>query len=243
MKTIGLLKKLKRRYDRSMEEARMMACKKSYSQSGEDLIIDYIFTNYLHIPRPTYLDIGAHHPTYLSNTYLFYKKGCCGVCVEPDRTLYDEIRKKRCNDTCLNVGVGLAGASKAPFYIMSEKTLNTFSQEEAERYQGYGQYRINEIIQVDLLPINAIISHNFSTCPNFISLDVEGLDYQILKSMDFQKYRPEIFCIETLTFAQDKSERKLDEIVLLMRDNGYIVYADTYINTIFIDNEAWSKRK
>lgn len=243
MATIGLLKKLKHRYDSFTEEARAKACKKSYSQSGEDLIIDYIFTNYLHIQKPTYLDIGAHHPTYLSNTYLFYRKGCSGVCVEPDKSLYEGIRKKRKNDKCLNIGVGLTGTASASFYVMSEKTLNTFSQEEAERYQSYGHYRIKETLQVDLLPINTIIAQNFSPYPNLISLDVEGLDYEILKSMDFEKYRPEVFCIETLTFAQDKSERKLDEIILLMQGNGYFVYADTYINTIFVDNEAWRNRQ
>ncbi|MFM6249337.1 MAG: hypothetical protein ACKPEQ_09345, partial [Dolichospermum sp.] len=55
----------------------------SYSQCGEDLIINFIFNN-LGIINPSYLDIGAHHPTYLSNTYSFYRKGCQGVCVEPD---------------------------------------------------------------------------------------------------------------------------------------------------------------
>lgn len=217
--------------------------KKSFSQSGEDLIIDYIFTNYLRIHNPFYLDIGANHPTYLSNTYYFYQKGCRGVCVEPDETLFSEIQKTRVEDKCLNVGVGFEAASKVPFYIMSEKTLNTFSREVAERYQGYGCCSIQEISQVDLLPINEIISQNFSSCPNLVSLDVEGLDYQILKSMDFGKYKPEVFCVETLTFVQDKSEHKLEEIITLMEENGYFVYADTFINTIFVDNDAWRNRQ
>lgn len=216
---------------------------KSYSQSGEDLIIDYIFTNYLRIHNPSYLDIGANHPTYLSNTYHFYKKGCRGVCVEPDKTLFMEIQKQRREDKCLNVGVGFQAASKVPFYVMSEKTLNTFSKEAAERCHGYGYYKIQEVTEVDLLPIDEIISRNFSSCPNLISLDVEGMDFQILKSMDFIKFRPEVFCIETLTFVQDKSERKLDEIISLMKENGYFVYADTFINTIFVDNEAWRSRQ
>lgn len=232
-----------RSYKGISKERRLNIPLKSFSQSGEDLIIDYIFTNYLRIHNPSYLDIGANHPTYLSNTYHFYKKGCRGVCVEPDKMLFLEIQKKRKEDKCLNVGVGFQAASKVPFYIMSEKTLNTFSREAAERCQGYGYYKIQEVTEVDLLPIDVIISKNFSSCPNLVSLDVEGLDYQILKSMDFRKYRPEVFCIETLTFVQDKSERKLDEIITLMQGNGYFVYADTFINTIFVDNEAWRNRQ
>jgi hypothetical protein len=60
--------------------------KVSYSQSGEDVIVDFIF-QILKIQKPSYLDVGAHHPSYLSNTYLFYQKGCQGVCIEPDPVL------------------------------------------------------------------------------------------------------------------------------------------------------------
>ena len=90
--------------------------------------------------------------------------------------------------------------------------------------------------------VNEIIEHNFEKCPNLISLDIEGMDYLILQNFDFKKYRPEVFCVETLTYAEDKSERKLVEIIELMRINGYFSYADTYVNTIFVDNAAWNNR-
>jgi hypothetical protein len=57
--------------------------KKSFSQSGEDLIIDFIF-NALGISRPSYIDIGAHHPYYLNNTAIFYLRGARGINIEPD---------------------------------------------------------------------------------------------------------------------------------------------------------------
>jgi glycosyltransferase involved in cell wall biosynthesis len=55
----------------------------SYSQCGEDIIIDFLLT-WLKIKNPTYLDIGANDPVKLSNTYYFYKKGSRGVLIEPD---------------------------------------------------------------------------------------------------------------------------------------------------------------
>ena len=66
--------------------------KVSYSQSGEDLIVDFIFQA-LKIDNPTYLDIGAHHPSFINNTFFFYEKGCVGVCVEPDPTLFEKIKE------------------------------------------------------------------------------------------------------------------------------------------------------
>jgi hypothetical protein len=59
--------------------------KVSYSQCGEDIIINFILTC-LKIDKPTYMDIGAHHPFRFSNTALFYEAGCHGINIEPDPT-------------------------------------------------------------------------------------------------------------------------------------------------------------
>jgi FkbM family methyltransferase len=213
----------------------------SYSQCGEDLIINFIFDT-LKISHPSFLDLGAHDPTYLSNTYFFYKQGSTGVCVEPDPSLYTNIKQKRKNDICLNVGVGITQQTEADFFIMSAKTLNTFSREEAERYQKYGTYKIEKVIKLPLLPVNQIINQNFTSCPNFISIDIEGLELDILKTFDFSVLKPEVFCIETLTYTEDRTERKLSEVIDYVCQNGYFVYADTFINSIFVNKEVWSQR-
>ena len=225
---------------RQLRRNHLENCKISYSQCGEDLILHQLFTA-LGIGKVSYLDIGAHHPTYLNNTYLFYGCGGHGVCVEPDPSLFKEFGKKRSHDVNLNCGVGVS-PGEADFFVMSENTLNTFSKAEAERYQSYGQQRIAKTIKVELKTIHDILGAHFVGCPNLVSLDVEGMDYQILQSLDFKKYRPEVFCLETLTYTEDKSERKLTEIISLMQTNGYLAYADTYINTIFVDTAVWRNR-
>jgi FkbM family methyltransferase len=217
----------------------------SYSQCGEDLIVDFI-CQALKIEKPSYLDIGAHHPTYLSNTYLFYQRGCRGVCIEPDPVLCAEIKRVRKGDTCLNIGVGLgdgAGeAARADFFIMSTRTLNTFSRAEAERYQSYGHNRIERVVQIPLMKIGSVVKDNFESRPNFVSLDVEGYDLAVLKTFDFGRCRPEVFCIETVTYTEDNSEEKVTEIHDLMNAHGYMAWADTFINTIFVDRVAWNNR-
>lgn len=214
----------------------------SYAQCGEDLIVNHLL-GLLNIPNPVYLDIGAHHPTYLSNTYFFYKKGFRGVCVEPDPRLFMKLSKIRKRDTCLNVGVGSEKMSgdKMDFYIMSSRTLNTFSKAEAERYQGYGNQKIEQVIAIPLISVDDIMKKYFVSTPNFVSLDVEGLDFKIIQSIDFSNYRPEVLCIETLSYTEDRTERKVDEIIELMHQNRYVTYADTYINTIFVEQESWTQ--
>ena len=216
--------------------------KVSYSQCGEDLIIDFIFTT-LKIESPTYLDLGAHHPYYLSNTAFFYLKNSFGVSVEPDPDLFKLIKNERPNEISLNVGVGIEGSEVADFYIMNIPTLNTFSKSEAERYASYPGKSIKEIIMLPLLTVNQIIQSNFKgKTPNFVSLDVEGMDFEIVNSFEFDKYRPEVFCIETLTYTEDNTERKLNNIIEYMLNKDYFLYADTYINSIFVDKKKWGKR-
>ena len=215
--------------------------KNSYSQCGEDLILDHLFS-WLQIDRLTYLDIGAHHPMFLSNTYYFYLKGCHGVCVEPDPVLFKEIAAKRRKDICLNLGVGVSSQEKASFYIMTSPTLNTFSEEEARRYESIGKIKIEKVLDIPLLTVNEIIARNFAHCPHFVSIDTEGLDLDIVKSFDFDNFRPQVFCIETLSYTENNSEVKSIEIIDYMRNKDYFVYADTYINTIFVDRNAWNNR-
>jgi FkbM family methyltransferase len=214
----------------------------SYAQCGEDLIVQFIFEA-LRLPRPAYLDLGAYHPRHMSNTFLFYTQGGRGVCVEPDPTLYAHLKRVRPHDICLNVGVGAGGAEQADFYIMTSKTLNTFSRQEAERYQRYGNQKIEQVIQVPLLPVNEIISRYCKAMPQFISIDVEGLDLEIVKSLDFDTFRPAVLCVETLTYTEDRTERKLTEIADVVCGRGYFLYADTYINSIFVDRETWTSRR
>ncbi|MCR4313207.1 MAG: FkbM family methyltransferase [Candidatus Roizmanbacteria bacterium] len=216
--------------------------KVSYSQCGEDLIIEFLF-NWLKIRKPVYLDIGANDPIKISNTYYFYKKGSRGVLIEPDPNLCIKLRAKRKKDVCLNIGIGPGNTETiANFYVMSADTLSTFSQKEAEKYTEYGNKKIKEVKKIKLLPINSVIENNFKRTPNLVSIDTEGKDLEILKSLDWGKYRPEVFCIETLTYTENNTESKIIDVIDFMKSKDYMIYADTYINTIFIDKKLWDNR-
>jgi hypothetical protein len=76
----------------------------SYSQNGEDLIIKDLFAR-TGINKPTYLDVGANDPFYISNTYLLYTKGSKGVCVEPNPKLFKKLKRKRPRDICIQSGI------------------------------------------------------------------------------------------------------------------------------------------
>jgi len=211
--------------------------KTSYSQCGEDLIIRYIF-DVLKIPQPNYLDIGAHHPAYLNNTFIFYQNGSTGVNIEPDFQLFSYIKKCRPRDINLNIGIANEKAT-LDFYVMSVPTLNTFSLEEAKKAESE-KIKIDKIIQIPVVPVEDVLNEYFSdAAPDFLSLDVEGLDLKILQSFNFVKWRPKVICVETITYSEKCDGKKIKDIEILLIEKGYFSYADTHINTIFVDKAIW----
>lgn len=234
-----MINKIKRRLGRG-EPVRQLA---SYSQSGEDILIEYVL-GWMGIKTRTYLDIGAHHPTYLSNTYLFYTHGARGVSVEPDSTLHAVIAKQRPEDTNLNIGVGKKRQS-AKFYIMHPTTLNTFSKKEAETYcVRYPEAKITDTVSLPVVPVNEIIAEHFpKAAPDLVSIDVEGLDLEIVESFDFKRSRPTVFCIETVEYEGETVLRKATKLINKMKAQDYFIYADTFTNTIFVDRKAWKAAK
>jgi FkbM family methyltransferase len=217
----------------------------SYSQNGEDIIIKNLF-NKLRIQYPTYLDIGANHPIYVSNTYLLYVKGSKGVCIEPNPILYQKLKRTRSRDTCINAGVAFDEKREADFYLFPYKAhgLSTFSKQEADFWEqegneNVGTYSVEKVLKMKLVDINSIIENHFAPHPNFISIDVEGLDLQILKTLDFERFKPEVICVETLNYHQANKESKEQEIEKFLTDKGYFVYADTYLNTIFCSKNCY----
>lgn len=232
----GIINKIKSFYFKEIKKV-------SYSQCGEDLVINYIFKA-LKINNPVYLDIGSNHPVINNNTYLLYKNKNFGVCIEPDPCLYKKLKRKRNKDRILNIGIcgSYNTDQEADFFIMSSNTLNTFSEKIAEEYQKKCNQKIIKIVKIKLKNINNIIEEYFKSTPNLISIDTEGFDFEIIKSLDFDKYKPDIIIVETLTYSTTNLEIKLNDIIDFMINKGYFVYCDNYINTIFVNKIIWKNR-
>jgi len=208
-----------------------------YSQAGEDRILSFLF-NSMGIGHPSYIDIGAYKPQWGSNTYLFYLQGSRGVCIEPDPRLFESLRDGRPGDTCVNAAVSQNGEREVELYLFDEPSLNTVSHEEALKRHEAGEYHLIGSTKVPALRVEEIIETHFSELPEFISLDVEGLDYEILKGFDFEKYPVPVWVIETVNYSRTHIKERNGEINDLMEKKGYFVYGDTYINTVFV-RQSW----
>jgi FkbM family methyltransferase len=208
--------------------------KPSYAQQGEDLILANIFL-FLRIETPTYIDIGAHEPVTGNNTYLFYKRGSRGVLVEPNPALTPKLRRIRPQDKVLEIGIGATGQeeTEADYYIIKgDGQANTFSQETVAKLKAqFGEKILAQTIKRKLVNINKVLADNFPPGgPDLFSTDTEGYDLTILGSLDFDRFRPKVFCVETLDdFVVVKP------ILDLMESKDYEVRGATFVNTIFVD--------
>lgn len=214
--------------------------KKSFSQSGEDLIVKFIFDQ-LGIINPGYIDIGAHHPYYLSNTALLYESGSRGINIEPDPSLFKNFILYRKEDINLNIGIS-DREGEQDFYVMNVPTLNTFSIDEAKRFELEGAYRIINVLKLRTEIIQNIISqHAYNIFPQFLNIDAEGIDELIIDSIDFSSRYPIVICIETITFSEKGRGEKNNKLIEKIVRAGYLKYADTNINTIFVRQDMWER--
>ena len=210
--------------------------KKSYSQSGEDMIVDYIF-NAKGVTYPSYLDVGANEPQKISNTYYFYEKGCNGINIEPNPFLFNKLNKIRPKDINLNIGLG-KDEKVIDFYVMNSNTMSTFSKEEADKLCNTYSFEIVDVIKIPTKDVNNISDTYFNgDYPDYITIDVEGLDYEVLRTFDFKRNGANVICVETIEYAEGFNGKKDFKIIEFLKENGYLIYADTYINTIFVRNE------
>ncbi len=220
----------------SLRSSRADPPKISFAQSCEDLLARQILLS-LGIPQPRYFDIGAHHPFDLSNTALFHFLGCHGINVEPDPVLFEAFPRHRPQDLNLNVGVGPV-PGEMTFFRMAHPALNTFSADEAHRIAAEEGIPIVGQISVRIETPDAIITRA-GYVPDFVSIDTEGHDLTILQSFDFDRHRPAVICVESLTFSTRGQGRKLPEIAAFLESAGYRAHADTHLNTLFVDERRF----
>jgi FkbM family methyltransferase len=212
--------------------------KKSFSQCGEDLLVQYIF--YLrNISKPTYIDIGANDPFYLNNTALFYTNGCRGINVEANPALLENFKKNRPDDVNLNIGIA-AQESTLDFYVINDPTLSSFSKEECEKFIATGKYHITNTLKIKVTTIRKILDEfNNGVFPDFLTLDAEGMDFEILRTIDYTNNAPKVICVEVADYSPIGAGELRTELIDFLVENGYYEYANTNLNAIMVKREFW----
>ena len=200
------------------------------SQEGEDILIRRLLKS-RYSERGVYVDVGAHHPLRFSTTAHYYMRGWWGINIEPNEHVTAIFNELRPRDINLNLAVGFEGESD--FYMFHEPAFNTFDPEHLEfaltKTELIGTNRINR------RPLQAILQNNLP--PEqvselvFFNIDVEGMELEVLKTNDWEVYRPLLVLVEAL------SNDKLDPITRFLFGVGYQFVARTKNTYFFAEKE------
>lgn len=163
----------------------------THAQFNEDIILAALFSNK---KKGFYVDVGANDEEYHSVTKYFYKLGWSGINIEPIPRLFKEFEKKRKRDTNLNYAV----SSKAGFLKFREYPnhdgLSTFSEKSKRENEALDIPYEDYEVRVDTL---TNIFQKFDVKEvDFLKIDVEGYEEEVIKSNDWDRYRPKVVCIE-----------------------------------------------
>ena len=164
--------------------------KKTYSMNGEDIFINNYFKNKMGF----YVDVGAYHPLELSNTCLLYKRGWGGINIDINALSIDYFNFLRPNDVNINIAASNKKTIKTIYYQKKKSPLNTLKIKQAKK-MFIGNIKKSKVKSETLTTI--IDNTKFKGKKiNFLNIDTEGSDLEILKKLNFKKYKPELICVE-----------------------------------------------
>jgi FkbM family methyltransferase len=224
------LKKIKGVLKKIMSYMIDIHARKSYSQEGEDLILARVFEQ---VERGFYVDVGALDPKRFSNTHLFYQKGWSGINIDATPGSMEQFKHIRPRD--INLEIAISATKKTmTFFVFNESALNSFDR-ELSKSRNKGNYHIQEEIQISTQTLKEVLAKYASPKQkiSFLSVDVEGLDLEVIQSNDWNQFRPEYVLIECLDL--DFKQITENSVYQFMCEHGYTFFAKTVYTVIFKD--------
>jgi hypothetical protein len=194
-----------------------------YSQTGEDLIISQMLGK----RKGQYIDVGSGYPIWGSNTYSLYLKGWNGILIDPIKRNIRYSRLIRPRDKSI---LGAIGSKKenAIFYEFTDYVYSTFSEEICQSRIDAGLV-LKDKYEVNFILINELFQSLDNSKLILLSIDTEGQEESILKSINFDKFLPEIIIAEEI----ESPLKKISAIGIFLNKKGYSLYAYTGYSSIY----------
>jgi FkbM family methyltransferase len=206
----------------------------TYGQCNEDLIVESLLRALMFqagrsMESIRYLEIGANHPIQTSSTYLFYKVyGARGILVEAVPRLAETLRKVRPRDVVVNRAITVSEQPTVIFHIHEKNELSSVSLENISRFRDFGgTEKILESIVCANLHINAFLEKYSQGPIDYLSIDIEGLDAEVLETMD-PEFKPSLI--------QCEHASQVAKFNRLLAGRGYKLIGITEVNALYARN-------
>lgn len=216
----------------------------SFGQNFEDLVFEKLIGNCKNLQIPKiYVDVGAHDPIRFSNTYRLYKKGWKGINIDPLPSCVDRFKNFRPDDINLNIGIS-SNKGVIEYYNFEEPAYNTLNAERAKLVidNKYTKLLEKRTIQVDTLQnvLDKYLTTEFdkNLQIGLLTLDVETMEMDVLKSNDWEKYRPYFIIMESIVNVNESLDKIYkDKAVQFLIELGYIAVAKVANAVFFKDSK------
>lgn len=207
--------------------------KTHFSQEGEDLLLSRIFHAQA---RGTYIDIGAHHARRFSNSYWAYLRGWSGVAIDPSEGAARSFHRSRPRDKFIQECVALQAGS-VTFHVFDEGALNTTSKDRSD-FLAREIGATSRSVVVPCAPLSNMLDKAWGASTprtiDFMSIDVEGSEMDVLESNDWVRYKPRVIVIELLgrTMSEVDAAPEVQFLVAL----GYQPVAMLYHSVVLVSD-------
>jgi len=203
----------------------------SYAQNFEDVMLWRCFG---HLRNGFYVDIGAWDPIVDSVTKSFYDNGWTGLNIEPNKNAFLKIQSERPLDTNIQIAIGETSGSMDFWFLPSASGMSTGNKNYADQHKEAG-FEVN-LMSVEVRTLKEVCEEFVTSPIHFMKIDVEGLEKQVLKSADFDVFRPMVLVIES-NEPMSTVENFIQWEYILTDNNYQFCYADG-LNRFYLANEA-----
>jgi hypothetical protein len=187
----------------------------SYSLNAVDLIVDYIFKNK---NDGFYLDVGSQHPISNNNTYLLFKRGWSGINIDLDQKNIELFNTARPNDINLNLAISSSVTEKKLYFYHDKSPINTLDKVVSD----FQKATVKEIKTIKTTTLDITLQNlKFKNKIDYMNLDVEGHEMNILKAFDLSLYKPSIISVEFLDLDMKYLELKNNDLQRLVNSDLY----------------------
>ncbi len=208
----------------------------SYAQNREDVLLRRVFGD---APSGFYIDVGACDPVHLSITKHFYDLGWRGINIDASPPAYARVKADRVRDVNLNVGVSNRKGTMTFYRAIADahggdaSGLSTFVAEEVEVHRRAG-FVFEELV-TPVTTLAEICAEHARGPIDFMSIDVEGHEREVLEGADFSKYRPRVVLVEATRPKSDEPTHQRWEELLL--DARYVFATFDGLNRYYVREE------